>query len=112
MLHDGQRLARALGLTRLARLKTLPISVSIPYGLSIGVAGMLPYLPAPAKMRAAVLEPMTADAGEAPEAFAARVETAMSDALTALTAGRIPFLGFAWDDLPGRAPVDRAPRKS
>ena len=112
VLHDGQRLARALGLTRLARLKTLPISVSIPYGLSIGVAGMLPYLPAPAKMRAAVLEPMTADAGEAREAFAARVETAMSDALTALTAGRIPFLGFAWDDLPGRAPVDRGPRKS
>lgn len=94
VLNDGQRLARALRLPERLRMKTLPISLSVPYGLSVGVAGMLPYLPLPAKMRAAVLDPIAARDGETAEALAARVHGAMSAKLTELTEGRVPFLGW------------------
>jgi hypothetical protein len=57
---------------------------------------MLPYIPLPAKMRAAVLEPIHARDGETADALAARVHRAMSDKLTEMTAGRIPFLGLPW----------------
>lgn len=99
VLNDGQRLARALRLPRLIRMKTMPISLSVPYGLSVGVAGMLPYFPLPAKMRAAVLDPITPTAGEDAAVLAARVHEAMSDKLTAMTEGRVPFLGLRWDEL-------------
>ncbi|MCB9390944.1 MAG: 1-acyl-sn-glycerol-3-phosphate acyltransferase [Acidimicrobiia bacterium] len=102
VLSDGQRLAKALGLPQLTRMKTLPISLSVPYGLSVGVAGMLPYLPLPAKMRAAVLDPIVAGPDEGPEELAGRVHAAMSAKLTDLTAGRVPFLGMRWSDLLGR----------
>ncbi len=107
VLNDGRRLARALRLPELARTKTLPVSLSLPYGLSVGVAGMLPYLPLPAKMRAAVLDPVVAAEHEDAGALAARVHTAMSEKLAAMTAGRVPFLGVRWDELPGRARTER-----
>lgn len=102
VLNDGQRLAKALRLPDLLRVKALPISVSVPYGLSVGVAGMLPYLPLPAKMRAAVLDPIIAADGETTEALAARVHSAMSAKLTELTEGRIPFLGVRAHRRPDR----------
>jgi len=101
VLNDGQRLASRLGLPAVTRMKTMPISLSLPYGLSVGVAGMLPYLPLPAKMRAAVLDPITPTGDETPTALADRVHGAMSTKLDEMTAGRIPFLGMRWDDLPG-----------
>lgn len=100
VLSDGHRLAQRLGLPQLARIKALPISLSIPYGLSVGVAGMLPYLPLPAKMRAAVLDPIDTDGNETDAELAGRVEGAMADGLDALTGDRVPFLGVRWDDLP------------
>ena len=102
VLSDGQRLAESLRLPSLTRMKTLPISLSLPWGLSCGVAGMLPYLPLPAKMRAAVLEPIEARSGEGQASLAARVHEAMSAKLIDLTVGRVPFIGVRWDDLPGR----------
>jgi len=96
VLSDGQRLAKWIGLDALARQKTIPISLALPYGFNVGLAGMLPYLPLPAKMRAAVLEPIHARDGETADALAARVHRAMSDKLTEMTAGRIPFLGLPW----------------
>ena len=99
VLSDGKRLAKFLRLPDLLRVKTLPISVSLPYGLSIGVAGMLPYCPLPAKMRAAVLDPIHAARGETAESLASRVHDAMSAKLTDLTAGRVPFLGMRWEEL-------------
>jgi len=72
------------------------VSFSIPYGLSVGVAGMLPYFPLPAKMRAAVLDPIRAQEGEAPESLAQRVEEAMRDKLKELTRDRMPFVGVKW----------------
>jgi 1-acyl-sn-glycerol-3-phosphate acyltransferase len=102
VLSDGQRLAKLLRLPELLRSKTLPISISIPYGLSIGVAGLLPYFPLPAKMRAAVLDPIYAKEGETYESLADRVHCAMSSKLTEMTAGRVPFFGMKWDELLGR----------
>jgi 1-acyl-sn-glycerol-3-phosphate acyltransferase len=93
VLWDGQALAKLLRLPKLARTKTLPVSISLPYGLSVGVAGMLPYLPLPSKMRAAVLDPIRPEAGETAEALARRVEEAMRAKLVEQTWDRIPFLG-------------------
>lgn len=95
VLWDGQGLARALRLPKLLRMKALPVSVSIPWGLNVGAVGMLPYVPLPARLSTAVLPPMTAHEGETPADFAARVEAAMQDRLTELVHDRIPFLGFA-----------------
>ena len=41
----GQRAARALQLDKLLRLKTLPLSISFPWGL---LPGDLPHIPLPA----------------------------------------------------------------
>ena len=112
VLSDGQRLAERLNLPALTRMKTLPISISLPYGLSVGVAGMLPYLPLPAKMRAAVLDPIRAQDGESGDALAARVHTAMSSKLTQMTEGRIPFLGVKWDDLSGQLRLNVIPAQN
>ena len=103
VVSDGQRLARWLGLPARARMKTLPISISVPWGLSIGGTGMLfPYFPLPAKMRAAVLEPIHPTEDDDAATLAARVHEVMAAKLVELTAGRIPILGTRWNDLPGR----------
>lgn len=81
VLNDGQRLARALGLDRHLRLKALPISLSVPWGLSVGLVGLLPYAPLPTQIRTRVLSPMRAEPDESAQAFARRVETAMQAAL-------------------------------
>jgi 1-acyl-sn-glycerol-3-phosphate acyltransferase len=47
-LSRGERLARLLALDRLFRLKVLPISLALPWGLNIG--DMLGHIPLPAKI--------------------------------------------------------------
>ena len=47
-LSRGERLAKLLGLDRAFRLKVLPISIGIPWGLNVG--DMLGHLPLPAKI--------------------------------------------------------------
>jgi 1-acyl-sn-glycerol-3-phosphate acyltransferase len=55
-LSRGERLARLLRLDRLARLKVLPISLALPWGLNVGdVAG---HIPLPAKITTQVMEPI------------------------------------------------------
>lgn len=81
---DGQRIASALGLDRHFRLKGLPVSLALPWGLNLGVAGFAPYLPLPARLRTRVLEPLHSLPGEAPEDFAGRVEAAMQQAMDEL----------------------------
>lgn len=93
VLSDGQRLARALRLDRALRMKALPVSVSLPWGLNVGVVGLLPYLPLPTKLTTTVLDPMWPADGEPPDAFGDRVETAMQTALSTMTAQRTPLLG-------------------
>ena len=90
-LSDGRGIAKALGLDRLARLKVLPISLALPWGLNVG--DFLGHIPLPAKIRMEVLEPIDvnkrfgtdADLDEAYD----YVTTRMQEALTALAAERI-----------------------
>ncbi|MUL49671.1 glycerol acyltransferase [Mycobacterium sp. CBMA293] len=93
VLSDGQRLARALRMPQLLRLKTLPISLSIPWGLSVGAAGLLPYLPLPTKLVTAVMPPVTPQPDESAAALADRVHRVMQARLDELIAHRIPLLG-------------------
>jgi len=55
-LSRGERLARLFGLDRLLRLKVLPISIAIPWGLNVG--DMLGHFPLPAKITIQVLDPI------------------------------------------------------
>jgi 1-acyl-sn-glycerol-3-phosphate acyltransferase len=52
-LSRGERLAKLLGLDRMFRLKVLPISIAVPWGLNVG--DMLGHVPLPAKITTEVL---------------------------------------------------------
>jgi 1-acyl-sn-glycerol-3-phosphate acyltransferase len=92
VLSDGQGLAARLGLHKYG-VETLPVSVSLPWGINVGVAGILPYLPLPAKLSTAVLPAMRPEDGEDAAAFAYRVESTMQARLDDLAARRRPLLG-------------------
>lgn len=83
----GRRLARIVGLERITRQKTLPVSFALPWGLNVGLA-LYAYLPWPAKMRGRILPPVFIGADEDPAQAAAEVESAMNEAASQLTAGR------------------------
>src|SRR3954452_15784929 len=55
VLLTGRRLARALQLDKVARLKMFPISLQVPWGVS---PAMLPEIPLPTKIRTAFQEPI------------------------------------------------------
>jgi 1-acyl-sn-glycerol-3-phosphate acyltransferase len=55
-LSRGERVARALQLDKLFRLKVLPISLSIPWGLNVG--DMFGHWPLPAKITLEAMEPI------------------------------------------------------
>jgi 1-acyl-sn-glycerol-3-phosphate acyltransferase len=58
VLATGRRLARALQLDRVARLKMFPIALQFPWGVS---PAMLPEIPLPTKIRTAFQEPVELD---------------------------------------------------
>lgn len=93
VISSGERLARATKLDKLLRLKAAPITVSLPWGLSIGAVGLLPYLPLPTKLRTRVLAAASVADGEQPDDYAARIQIDMQRALTELTDKRRPLLG-------------------
>ena len=93
VLSSGERLARALRLDKILRVKALPLSVSLPWGVNLGAVGMLPYLPLPTKLRTRVLAPMKPEPDEDAEAYATRIQATMQDALDAMTENRKPLLG-------------------
>jgi 1-acyl-sn-glycerol-3-phosphate acyltransferase len=93
VLSSGQRLARALRLDKLLRLKAAPVSVSLPWGFNVGAVGMLPYLPLPTKLHTRILGAITPDEDEDAIDLAARVHTEMQRALTEMTRNRRPLLG-------------------
>jgi len=93
VLNDGQRLARALRLDSLLRVKALPVSISAPWGLTVGAGAVLPYLGMPTKLRTTVLAPMVPRTDESTREFGDRVEEAMQAAMAAMTAGRRPIIG-------------------
>src|SRR5919109_3485866 len=55
-LSRGDRLARRLGLDRVLRLKVLPVSLALPWGINVG--DFLGHLPLPAKITIEVLPPI------------------------------------------------------
>jgi 1-acyl-sn-glycerol-3-phosphate acyltransferase len=55
-LSRGEWLARLLGLDRMFRLKVLPISIALPWGLNVG--DMAAHIPLPAKLTTQVLPPI------------------------------------------------------
>lgn len=94
-ITDGQRIARALKLDKLARLKVLPISIALPWGLNVG--DFLGHLPLPAKIRQEILEPIDVvekfgDDADSDEAYN-YVTGRMQETLTAMAASRVlpPF---------------------
>jgi 1-acyl-sn-glycerol-3-phosphate acyltransferase len=95
-LSRGERLARLFGLDRLLRLKVLPISIAIPWGLNIG--DMLGHFPLPAKITVQVLEPidLREEFGRSPDLDAVYDELLgrMQSTLTALAEERrLPVIG-------------------
>ncbi|GAB2458668.1 lysophospholipid acyltransferase family protein [Jatrophihabitans fulvus] len=93
VLNDGRRLARLLRLDRTLRLKAMPVTLSVPWGLNVGVVGLVPYLPLPTKLRTRVLAPIAAPADDSEAQIAGRVTAAMQRALTELTSNRRPVIG-------------------
>ena len=94
-LTDGRWIARRLSLERLARLKVLPISLALPWGVNVG--DFFGHIPLPAKIRMEVLGPIEVaerfgDGADSQEAYE-YVTQRMQEALTALAAESIvPFV--------------------
>lgn len=62
VLTPGYKLAKALRLPKLVGLKTFPIALTIPWGLTIGY---LPYFPLPSRIIMKIGKPMTFTPSEA-----------------------------------------------
>jgi 1-acyl-sn-glycerol-3-phosphate acyltransferase len=95
-LSRGERLAKLLRLDRMFRLKVLPISLALPWGLNVG--DLLGHIPLPAKIKVQVLDPINVRArfGNQPDWNAAydSIVGTMQKALTKLQAERrLPLLG-------------------
>lgn len=107
VLNDGQVMARALKLDRLLKTHVLPVSLTFPWGLNIG---LIPHLPLPAQVTIQVLPPIyldgyTLEDTHNPARMAeldAHVQRTMQRALDELVADRIPILGKPNDFLPYR----------
>jgi 1-acyl-sn-glycerol-3-phosphate acyltransferase len=92
----GEWLAKLLMLDRLFRLKVLPISIAVPWGLNVG--DMLGHVPLPAKITIEVLPPihLREEFGEDPDVgeIHAHVMRLMQETLDALAAERrFPLIG-------------------
>ncbi len=95
-LTRGERLARLLALDRVFRLKVLPISLAVPWGLNVG--DMLGHIPLPSKITIETLPPidLRAEFGPEPEIDDVydHLIRLMQDTLDALAAERrFPVIG-------------------
>ncbi len=95
-LSRGEHLARLFALDRMFRLKVLPISLALPWGLNIG--DMLGHIPLPAKITIETLPPidLEADFGPRPDVDEVydHLIRQMQDTLDALAAERrFPVIG-------------------
>jgi len=95
-LSHGGRLARALRVDRTLRLKVIPISLALPWGLNVG--DLLGHIPLPAKITVEVLAPidLREQFGEQPDVDEVydHVTTLMQETLETLAAERrFPVVG-------------------
>jgi 1-acyl-sn-glycerol-3-phosphate acyltransferase len=95
-LSRGERLAKLIGLDRMFRLKVLPISLALPWGLNIG--DMLGHIPLPAKITIETLPAidLRKEFGSEPDVDEVyeHLMRLMQDTLDALAAERrLPVIG-------------------
>jgi 1-acyl-sn-glycerol-3-phosphate acyltransferase len=95
-LSRGETISRRLGLDRLFRLKVLPISIAVPWGLNVG--DMMGHFPLPAKITVEALPPihLRDEFGPDPDLSEVydHVMTLMQETLDALAAERrLPVIG-------------------
>src|SRR5437763_6805396 len=95
-LSRGERLARILALDRIFRLKVLPISLALPWGLNVG--DMLGHIPFPAKITVETLPPIYVREQFGPDPKLDEVYehllVVMQETLDALSAERrLPLIG-------------------
>lgn len=95
-LTRGERLARLLALDRMFRLKALPVSLALPWGVNVG--DLLGHIPLPAKITIETLPPidLRAEFGADPvvDEVYDRLTALMQSALDALVAERrLPVIG-------------------
>jgi 1-acyl-sn-glycerol-3-phosphate acyltransferase len=95
-LTRGEHLARLFALDRLFRLKVLPISLALPWGVNVG--DMLGHIPLPAKITVETLPPIDLREEFGPEPdlddVYDHVQRLMQDTLDALAAERrLPVIG-------------------
>jgi 1-acyl-sn-glycerol-3-phosphate acyltransferase len=95
-LSRGETLARTLMLDKLFRLKVLPVSIAVPWGLNIG--DMLGHVPLPAKITIEVLPPINLrrEFGPQPDVDEVyeHIVRVMQETLDALAAERtLPIFG-------------------
>ena len=95
-LSRGEGLARLLALDRMLRLKVLPISLALPWGVNIG--DMLGHIPLPAKITIETLSPIDLKGEFGPDPDVDEVYDhlirLMQDTLDALAAERrLPVIG-------------------
>jgi len=88
-LTDGARLARAMRLDKLGRLKVLPVSLALPWGLNVG--DLLGHFPLPVKIRVEVLPPIDVAErfGDDDDRAYEYVTIRMQETLTALAGERV-----------------------
>ncbi len=95
-LSRGEGLARLLRLDKMFRLKVLPISLALPWGLNVG--DMLGHFPAPAKITIETLPPIDLHEEFGPdpdiEVVYDHIRRLMQETLDALAAERsLPLIG-------------------
>lgn len=102
VLAQGKKLARALAMPKIFGLHSFPATLSLPYGLLVGPACLLPHLPLPARIEVEVGSPIEVPAHLAhvprddPElaAMYTEIERTMDETLRGLYADRRwPVLG-------------------
>ncbi|MEI2731419.1 MAG: hypothetical protein V9G08_05350 [Dermatophilaceae bacterium] len=92
VVTNGAKIARTLRLNKIPGFKTLPISVSVPWGVTVG--GPPPYVPLPVRMQSRVLPKMTPEPEESAADYGRRVQDTMQAAMDELVAARGPLLGY------------------
>jgi 1-acyl-sn-glycerol-3-phosphate acyltransferase len=93
VFSDGSTLASRLGIDKALRVKALPVSFSVPWGVSFGLTGLVPYIPMPTKLTTAVLAPVDPAGEEGPDALARAIHHQMQTRMDHLVRTRVPVIG-------------------
>jgi 1-acyl-sn-glycerol-3-phosphate acyltransferase len=86
VLHEGEGIARRLGLKRWARVERFPLALALPWGLAAGP--WLPWLPLPFSIRLRFLAPRRVDPEQDPAAVRESLRASMQSALHDLARAR------------------------